>query len=1289
MKRILHFTAPRYLALSLCTLAALCLLAETNSVMGYHFFYQGGLPAHWKNVPVKFVVDNTPSSFLTDGQTATGTWNNVATARDVFGALSQSSADFNKANLHTAWGNMPAGGDGQYEIVLDSDGSALSELGLDPAITNGYGPTRKEIIGGEAVIVDAFLIVNGSRSNFDRLSTMTHELGHIQGLAHSSVGMHNSGTPASGALDPVNVNSVPTMHPFSVAGTARRTLEPDDIAALSELYPEASFSTSTGSIEGVIKRCGNDKGVSGANVRAVNTSNSAIQLSRFSGFDGGSDGHFIIRGLPPGSYKLIVEPMGANDFNIAARFGGPPNKQEMDFETEYYNPPQEDDCTEEIPDTPTNIAVSAGGSQTDKNIRVNGARLAFVVDDTGSMGNEIGAVRTVLAGFVSTLDRLNRTLGTPFPTTTIVTFKDDVTKRVVSDNAARLQQVIGSLSASGGDDCPEAANAALLAAGRQLRNGGVVMLFTDANSRPDGPTRESVSELYRSKSLKSFTLLSGTCDGGIPTLAPSSSTPSVTEPSCEGFCNGGSSNGDEYPLPPTLGNENAVRTFAEIAAETGGIFTAIPGVKSNIPVEVQRYINTGTNIAVSSAVPAVGLVSPGDGPQGATMSVEIRGSNTNFQSSSTVAFSGPGIMVNSLAVNSPESITANVTIQTGAATGFRDVTVTTNLGSGNVETAQGVGAFNVVAPPSAPTVLGVTPPQGARGQTLNVTLSAANTHFVGGTSVVSFGTGVTVNSTTVVNATTVNANISVAPDAPVGFRDVRVTTGSEVAGENVVGPFLVTAPQPAIPRLLSVSPPQGARGMSAEIQVTGENVNFIDGTSTASFSGTGITVDSTQVTSPTTATIKLTIAPGAELGFRDVFVTTGSEVAAILRAFQVVVLSSMQLQASALTVSEGAGVASLTLTRTGNTSSEAAVEFATSDGSAIDTSDYIKALGTARFAPGETTKQITVLVTDDGFAEGDETLVLTLSNASGAELGAPAALTVTIVDNDTTPATSNPLNDARFFVTQHYHDFLNREPDEEGLNFWTQQITSCSARPTAQEREDCFEAKRLDVSAAFFLSIEFKETGHLVFCFYRASFPDSPSRPRGFPRLDEFLRDAQEVGRGVVVRQGNWESLLASNKLAFARTWVVRDEFASRYPAALTGEQYIDAIYANAGVTPTAAERTAALAAFGSGGQEGRARALLDIVESGSVCNKYFNSSFVMMQYFGYLRRNPDAAPDGSFGGFDFWLQKLDSFSLPSEDVEDDAVALARIRRAEMIKAFLISSEYVRRFGPENFSLRR
>jgi hypothetical protein len=69
------------------------------------------------------------------------------------------------------------------------------------------------------------------------------------------------------------------------------------------------------------------------------------------------------------------------------------------------------------------------------------------------------------------------------------------------------------------------------------------------------------------------------------------------------------------------------------------------------------------------------------------------------------------------------------------------------------------------------------------------------------------------------------------------------------------------------------------------------------------------------------------------------------------------------------------------------------------------------------------------------------------------------------------------------------------------------------------------------------------------------------------------------------------------------------------------------------------------------------------------------------MQYYGYLRRAANAAPDADFNGFDFWRAKLDTFSPPAEDVRDDAVAAARAARAEMARAFVESAEYRARFG--------
>ena len=142
-----------------------------------------------------------------------------------------------------------------------------------------------------------------------------------------------------------------------------------------------------------------------------------------------------------------------------------------------------------------------------------------------------------------------------------------------------------------------------------------------------------------------------------------------------------------------------------------------------------------------------------------------------------------------------------------------------------------------------------------------------------------------------------------------------------------------------------------------------------------------------------------------------------------------------------------------------------------------------------------------------------------------------------------------------------------------------------------------------------------------------------------------------------------------------------RPEFVAQFPANLTAEQYVDKLFQNSEVTPTPAERAAAVSAFGTGDTDGRAAALRSVVESASVYNRQFNAAFVLSQYVGYLRRNPNDAPDTDYSGFDFWLAKMNSFTLPGEDARDERVALARARRAEMVQAFILSSEYRARFG--------
>ena len=123
----------------------------------------------------------------------------------------------------------------------------------------------------------------------------------------------------------------------------------------------------------------------------------------------------------------------------------------------------------------------------------------------------------------------------------------------------------------------------------------------------------------------------------------------------------------------------------------------------------------------------------------------------------------------------------------------------------------------------------------------------------------------------------------------------------------------------------------------------------------------------------------------------------------------------------------------------------------------------------------------------------------------------------------------------------------------------------------------------------------------------------------------------------------------------------------------MTPGTFVDMLFANAGVIPSSSDRAAAVAEFNSAANTtdtaARARALRLIAENSTLQQQEFNRAFVLMQYFGYLRRNPNDAPDVNFDGYNFWLNKLNQFN-------------GNFVNADMVKAFIKSTEYRRRFGP-------
>ena len=380
------------------------------------------------------------------------------------------------------------------------------------------------------------------------------------------------------------------------------------------------------------------------------------------------------------------------------------------------------------------------------------------------------------------------------------------------------------------------------------------------------------------------------------------------------------------------------------------------------------------------------------------------------------------------------------------------------------------------------------------------------------------------------------------------------------------------------------------------------------------------------------------------------------------------------------TVAEGSGAIAVTVTRSNNTSGTSTVSWAVPidafsnapcgavNGAASIRCDYTITTGILTFNPGETTKSFTVLINDDAYVEGNETFSMQLINPNGGApvMGEPHVTVITITDNDTVAPTTNPLDNAdeRFFVNTHYVDFLSRLPDQGGFDFWAGQITQCGTDQT------CINNKRVDVSNAFFYELEYQQTAAYVFRLYRAAFgntqpfpnPDNsnPSEALKIPSYAAFSLD-----RASLVGSAN----LAQDQQALANLFVARPEFLAKYPANLTLDQFVDALLLTVknddGVDLNA--QRAALIALGSRGAV--LYRLVDDNQTNPINNRLFidaeyNRSFVVSQYFGYLRRDAD------IGGFLFWLGQVNG--APLRDVP---------RQHAMVCSFITSTEYQLRFS--------
>ncbi len=238
---------------------------------------------------------------------------------------------------------------------------------------------------------------------------------------------------------------------------------------------------------------------------------------------------------------------------------------------------------------------------------------------------------------------------------------------------------------------------------------------------------------------------------------------------------------------------------------------------------------------------------------------------------------------------------------------------------------------------------------------------------------------------------------------------------------------------------------------------------------------------------------------------------------------------------------------------------------------------------------------------------------------------------------------TNPIDDIPYFVRQQYLDFFSREPDSTGYTIWQQTLGQC---PNGGYGEfDNPSCDRVHVSAAFYQSPEFQGRGYFVYRFYQVGLGRRPT-------YAEFVPDMVRVGGSQSPEQE------AASKTTYTNDFIQRAEFTAKYtqPQFQEATAYVRELERVAGVVVA---NEAQLISSLQTGTKTRADVMRAIAESTEVFNKYYNQGFVAIQYFGYLRRDPDTV------GFNNWVQTITA----TNDYR------------HMIFGFMYSSEYRSRFG--------
>ena len=271
---------------------------------------------------------------------------------------------------------------------------------------------------------------------------------------------------------------------------------------------------------------------------------------------------------------------------------------------------------------------------------------------------------------------------------------------------------------------------------------------------------------------------------------------------------------------------------------------------------------------------------------------------------------------------------------------------------------------------------------------------------------------------------------------------------------------------------------------------------------------------------------------------------------------------------------------------------------------------------------------------------GDYTI--RLQSNSGEIAYVPGAITIDPAAGALLPS---PVDDARFFINQHYSDISGREADQATVEKLLSQFALCG------NKADCVRTKRVDFSAGLFLENDLPATGVFLHGLYTAGLGRRP-------KFAEFESDRA----ALAAQNGDVER----SRMTFLLNFVQRPEFKRRHAATMKASEFVDSVLQSLAQTASVdlLEERAALIAVVDESAAGRAAVLAKVIGQPAVIDANYNQSLILFHYFAYLRRDPDE------GGYATWLNFIKNRPLRDADTARSVTC-----------GFVNSSEYQNRFG--------